>query len=286
MQHIRVGISLPIRELCADLGAIREFAREAENLGFSHLRVPDQVIRPGGGYAHEAFMILAYVAAIAREIELVPSVIVTPLRQTALLAKQAAQLDVFTGGRTRLGLGVGSSEMEYGALGQDFGTRGKRADEQIELLKALWTQEKVRFDGRWDQIQDMGIDPLPIQRPIPIWIGARSQPVKAVRERIGCKADGWFVLCSPDEFDGLKADIDSAARQAGRDPGEIGTEAGIAVVGPREGEWQDRVKGWRDKGLTHLCLRTLGGGLDAEGHMARMHEVADQLGEVLGTSNA
>lgn len=283
MHPIRIGISLPIRELRGDLGAIREFARQAQALGFTHLRVPDQVIRPGGAYAHEALMILAYVAAVAREIELVPSVIITPARQTALLAKQAAQLDVLTGGRTRLGLGVGGSEVEYRALGQDFRTRGKRADEQIELLKALWTQENVQFDGSWDQIQDVGIDPLPIQRPIPIWIGARSLPSKAVRERIGQKADGWFVLCSPDEFDGLKADIDAAARRVGRDPDAIGTEAGVAVVGPREAEWRDRVRGWRDKGLTHLCLRTLGGGLDAEGHMVSMRGAADQLGEVLGT---
>ena len=281
MNQIRIGISLPVRELTSDLGAIREFAQEAELLGFTHLRVPDQVIRPGGGYAHEAFMILAYVAAVTSTIELVPSVVVTPSRQTALLAKQAAELDVLTGGRTRLGVGVGSSEPEYCALGQDFTTRGKRVDEQIELLRALWTQEQVSFNGQWDQIPDLGLDPLPVQRPIPVWIGARSIPVQAIRERIGRRADGWFVLCSPDEFDGLKADIDAIAASAGRKPADIGTEAGVAVVGPREAEWQERVQGWRDKGLTHLCLRTLGGGLDAESHILKMREVAGQLQSVV-----
>lgn len=281
MHQIRIGISLPIRELTGDLAAIRDFAQEAEALGFTHLRVPDQVIRPGGGYAHESLMILAYVAAVVSKIELVPSVVVTPLRQTALLAKQAAELDVLTGGRTRLGIGVGSSEAEYLALGQDFTTRGKRVDEQIELLRALWTRKTVTFNGQWDQIQHLGLDPLPVQRPIPLWIGARSVPVQAIRDRIGRRADGWFVLCSPDEFDGLKADIDRIAMAADRNPADIGTEAGVAVVGARESEWKGRVRGWRDKGLTHLCLRTLGGGLDAKGHILKMREVAGQIRSVL-----
>lgn len=277
MNQMRIGISLPVRELTSDLKAIREFAQEAERLGFTHLRIPDQVIRPGGGYAHETFMILAYVAAVTSAIELVPSVVVAPARQTALLAKQAAQLDILTDGRTRLGVGVGGSEPEYRALGQDFTTRGKRMDEQIDLLRALWTRETVTFNGQWDQIENLGLNPLPVQRPIPLWVGARSLPARAIRERIGRRADGWFVLCSPDEFDGLKAEIDAIATNAGRNAEEIGTEAGVAVVGAREAQWQQRVKGWREKGLTHLCVRTLGGGLDAEGHLVKMREVAEQV---------
>ncbi len=277
MNHVRIGISLPIRELTSDLGAIREFAQAAEALGFTHLRIPDQIIRPAGAYAHESLMMLAYIAAITRKIELVPSVVVIPLRQTVLLAKQAAQLDLLTGGRTRLGIGLGSSPQEYAALGQDFSTRGMRAEEQLQLLRALWTQESVTFDGHWDQVQELGLHPRPIQQPIPLWVGARSLPAAKVRERIGRLADGWFVLCSPEDFDALKADIDAAATSAGRCPDEIGTEAGIAVAGPRAPEWQQRVRGWREKGLTHLCLRTLGGGLDAKGHLMRMRAVAEEL---------
>ena len=173
---MRIGISLPVRELQGDLGAIRAFAQTADELGYTHLRVPDQVLRPDSGYAHEPLTLLAYVAAITQKIELVPSVIVLPSRQTVLVAKQAAELDVLSGGRLRLGIGVGPSAEEYRAMGADFQTRGERCEEQMSLLKQLWTQPTVEFDGRWDRVSGAGLNPLPVQRPIPLWIGAQSVP--------------------------------------------------------------------------------------------------------------
>lgn len=274
---MKVGVSLPVRELGNDMGAIREFAQAADEIGYAHLRVPDQVLRPGSGALHEPMMLLAWVAAVTERIELVPSVIVTPSRQTVLLAKQTAELDVLTGGRVRLGVGVGGSADEYAALNQDFGTRGARVEEQLELMRTLWTREQVDFEGRWDTVRGAGLSPLPIQRPIPVWIGASGVPVARIRRRIGRQADGWFVLCSPEEFPGIKADIDAAARSAGRDPAEIGAEAGVAVVGPRAPEWKDRVRGWREMGLTHLCLRTLGGGLAPGEHLGKMREAWREL---------
>ena len=270
---MRIGISLPVRELQGDLGAIRAFAQTADELGYTHLRVPDQVLRPDSGYVHEPLTLLAYVAAITRKIELVPSVIVLPSRQTVLVAKQAAELDVLSGGRLRLGIGVGPSAEEYRALGADFRTRGDRCEEQMTLLKQLWTQPTVEFDGRWDTVSGAGLNPLPVQRPIPLWIGAQSVPIPRIRRRIGRLADGWFVLCTPEEFPAIQADILRAAETAGRSPQDIGTEAGVAVVGPREAEWRDRVSGWRRAGLSHVCLRTLGGGLDAQGHLDTMQRV-------------
>ena len=277
---MRVGISLPVRELGNDLGAIKAFAQAADELGCTHLRVPDQVLRPGSGALHEPMMLLAYVAAVTQRIELVPSVIVAPSRQTVLLAKQAAELDILAGGRMRLGIGVGGSREEYAALGMAFNTRGTRVEEQIDLLQALWTQDAVDFDGRWETVRGVGLKPLPVQRPIPIWIGARAEPAPHIRRRIGRQADGWFVLCSPEQFPAVKADIDAAAAAAGRDPAAIGMEAGVAVVGPREAEWRDRVRGWHTAGLTHLCLRTLGGGLEGDAHVAKMQEAWAQLGEL------
>ena len=274
---MKIGISLPVREMQDDLGAIKDFAQAAEDLGYAHLRVPDQVLRPGNGHLHEPMTILAYVAAVTAEIELVPSVIVAPARQTVLLAKQTATLDVLSGGHVRLGIGVGGSVAEYGALGADFHSRGARIEEQIDLLRALWTQETVNFEGRWDAVTDAGLNPLPVQRPIPIWIGASGVPVPRIRRRIGRQADGWFALCSPEEYAAVKADIDAAAVDAGRDPDSIGREAGVAVVGPREAEWRDRVQGWRDAGLTHLCLRTLGGGLTTDQHIEKMREAINAL---------
>jgi probable F420-dependent oxidoreductase len=265
-----------------DLGAIKAFAQTAEGLGYTHLRVPDQVLRPGSGHLHEPMMLMAYVAAITETIELVPSVIVLPSRQTALLAKQAAELDVLSSGRLRLGIGVGNSKDEYAAMGQDFSTRGARCNEQLELLKLLWTQEEVDFDGRWDRVVGAGLNPLPVQRPIPVWIGATSLPGDSVIDRIGTRADGWFVLCSPEEFPDVNGRIHAAARAGGRRPEAIGTEAGVAVVGPREAEWQDRVAGWQTMGLTHLCLRTLGGGLNTQQHLDKLAEIVEQLPNGIG----
>ncbi len=275
---MKIGISLPIRELKDDMGAVKAFAQMVDEVGYTHLRVPDQVLRPRSGHLHEPLMVLAYIAAVTENIELVPSVIVSPARQTVLLAKQLASLDRMSGGRVRLGVGVGGSSAEYQALGEDFHTRGARCEEQIDLLRRLWSEKEVDYQGRWDRVPGAGLDPLPT-RSIPIWIGAAGEPVPRIRRRIGQRADGWFVLCAPEAFDGVKADIDAAAEAAGREPAGIDTEAGVAVVGPRAAEWRERVGGWRDKGLTHLCLRTLGGGLDADGHMAKARQAFLELAQ-------
>ena len=274
---MKIGISLPVRELENDLGAIKAFAQAADELGFTHLRVPDQVIRPGSGSLHEPLTMLAYIAAITENIELVPSVIILPSRQTVLVAKQVAELDILAEGRVRLCVGVGSSKDEYHALGQDFKTRGTRCSQQIELLRLLWSQEIVDFDGGWDKVSGAGINPLPIQRPIPIWIGTASSPVDSVIRRLGRLADGWFVICTPENYPLIMERIRDEAERSGRDPSSIGSEAGVAVVGPRESEWQDRVSGWREAGLTHLCLRTLGGELKADEHLSTMRRAADEL---------
>jgi probable F420-dependent oxidoreductase len=274
---MKIGVSLPVRELQDDLGAIKAFAVLADELGFTHLRVPDQVLRPDSGHMHEPMTLLSYLAAVTHKIELVPSVIVLPLRQTALLAKQAVELDLLSNGRLRLGVGVGASEAEFRFMGQDFRTRGRRCDEQLQLLNLLWTQDVVEFNGTWDQVNGVGLNPLPIQRPIPIWIGAQSNPVDSVIQRIARQANGWFVLCSPEAFPVVDGKIRLAAQTFGRDPDLIGTEAGVAVVGPRESEWQDRVRGWQDVGLTYVCLRTLGGNLNAEQHLNKLRAIVDDI---------
>ncbi len=273
---MRVGVSLPVREMQGDVGAIKAFAQAAEELGLTHLRVPEQIFRPGGPL-YEPMTMLSLIAGVTEKIELVPSVIVLPARQTVLFAKQAATLDALSGGRLRVGVGVGNQEIEYGAQGADFGSRGERVEEQIELLRRLWTEEAVEFDGKWDKVSGAGIDPLPEQRPIPIWIGASGVPVQRIRRRIGRQADGWFNLCTPEEFPEIRDDIYRAAEEASRNPATLGMEAGVAVVGPREHEWQSRVAGWREIGLTHLCLRTLGGGLKVDEHIGRLQQAAAEI---------
>lgn len=276
---MKIGLSLPVREMKKDLGAIKAFAELAEELDFSHLRIPDQVIRPDSGHLHEPMTLLAWLAGLTSKIQLVPSVIVLPLRRTAVFAKQAAGLDLLCNGRLRLGIGVGANPQEFAAVGEDFHTRGARCDEQMTLLRQLWTNKQVEFAGRWDTISGVGLDPLPEQRPIPMWIGAQAVPRASVIRRIATLSDGWFVLSSPDEFVEVSAKIADAAQASGRDAAEIGTEAGVAVVGPREAEWQDRVRGWRKAGLDYVCLRTLGGGLNNEQHLSKLREIAHQIPE-------
>ena len=277
---MRIGVSLPVRELQDDIGAIKAFAQAAEDLGLTHLRVPEQIIRPGSGPLHESLTMMALIAGATSTIELVPSVLILPARQTVLVAKQAATLDRLSGGRLRLGIGVGKDAAEYEALGADFSNRGARCEEQMNLLKRLWTEETVNFEGTWHRITDAGINPLPVQRPIPMWIGASGVPVQKIRRRIGTLADGWFVLASPEEYPAIRDDIHRFAEAAGRDPASIGAEAGVAVVGPREHEWKSRVAGWRDSGLTHICLRTLGGGLAPEEHIDRMRAAVAEIGSI------
>jgi probable F420-dependent oxidoreductase len=274
---LKIGVSLPVRELRNDIPAIVAFAQLAEQLGFTHLRVPDQILRPNNRHLHEPLTLMAYLAALTKKIELTPSVIILPVRQTILVAKQAAEIDILSGGRLRLGIGVGGSEEEYHFMRENYKTRGKKCDEQMKLLKALWSKESVKFSGEWHNIPEAGINPLPIQRPIPMWIGARASPNQAVINRIGTLSDGWFVLCSPEEFPKINIKIHDAAQKVGRNPKEIGTEAGVAVVGAREHEWQSRVKGWKRMGLSHLCIRTLGGSLSSKQHLDKLQEISKEL---------
>jgi len=235
------------------------------------------VIRPGSGHLHDALSLLCYLAAVTDRIELVPSVMVLPLRPTALFARQTAAVDVLSNGRLRLGIGVGVNQAEYQAMGVDFRSRGSRCDEQLEVLHQLWRDASVTYQGRFHTIENNGIDPRPVQQPIPIWIGARPVPGDAVVRRIGRWAAGWFVLATPQQYPDVRARIDAAALAFGRQPQDIATEAGVAVVGEREAQWQARVQNWQAVGLTHLCLRTLGGGLAVADHLPKLERVMAEL---------
>ena len=186
---MRVGVTFPQTELGGDPGAVRAYGERVEELGFSHILVYDHVVGAdpavhkgwNGPYDvhttfHEPFVMYGYLAAVTRSLELVTGVIILPQRQTTLVAKQAAEVDILSGGRFRLGIGVGWNAVEYEALGEDFGNRGTRSAEQIELLRRLWTKQTVTFDGEFHTVTGAGIAPLPVQRPIPVWIGAASPP--------------------------------------------------------------------------------------------------------------
>ena len=195
---MRIGAIFPQAEISPDPGAIREFAQAAEELGYSHLFIADHVLGADPQYhpyfasssythqsvMHEPFALMGYLSAITKSLELVTGILILPQRQTVLVAKQAAEVDVLSGGRLRLGIGVGWNHVEYEALEQDFHNRGRRSEEQIAVLRALWTQEVVDFQGRWHRIDNAGLSPMPVQRPIPVWLGAGGSAGPMPPERV------------------------------------------------------------------------------------------------------
>ena len=206
---MRIGVTFPQTEIGNDPIAIRDYAQTVEGLGYHHLLVYDHVLgaditnRPGwtGAYRledpfHEVFVLLGYLAGLTASLELVVGVLILPQRQTALVAKQAAEVDVLSGGRLRLGVGVGWNPVEYEGLGKNFHDRGVRSEEQIALLRALWTAPSISFEGRWERVVAAGINPLPVQRPIPTWIGGYAE---ATLRRIGRLGDGWFPWREPND---------------------------------------------------------------------------------------
>ena len=284
---MRVGVVFPQIEIGADPGGVREFAQAVQELGFDHLLAYDHVLGadisarsdwPGPYTAehqfHEIFVLFGYLAGIAPGLELVTGVLVLPQRQTALVAKQAAEIDVLTGGRFRLGVGLGWNFVEFEALGEEFSTRGRRSEEQIEVLRLLWQQPVVTFSGQWHHIPGAGINPLPVQRPIPIWIGGSAEV--AIR-RAARLADGFFPQRPlaggwPATLERLRA----WAEEAGRDPASIGIEQRIDVSTGTPDDWRAAVDEWRDLGATHISLATMRGGLEGPGgHIQRLQEAAE-----------
>lgn len=269
---MQIGVVFPQTELGADAGAVRAYGEAVDDLGYRHLLVYDHVLGADpavhtswqGPYDldttfHEPFVLFGFLAAVTT-IELVSGIIILPQRQTALVAKQAAEIDLLTEGRFRLGVGIGWNKVEYDSLDKDFSNRGRRMEEQIALLRALWTQRSVTFDGRYEKVVGAGLWPMPVQQPIPVWIGGSSVPAY---ERMGRVADGWFPQVNPGErLVEAKAVVDRAAVEAGRDPATIGMEGRVNVGDGDLDRVGKHVARWRDAGATHLSLNTMGAGLD------------------------
>jgi len=268
---MRIGVVFPQTELGGDVGAVRAYGEAVDELGFAHLLAYDHVVGADpalhspwtGPYDvtttfHEPFVLFGYLAAVT-SMELVTGIIILPQRQTALVAKQAAEVDLLTGGRFRLGVGVGWNAVEYEALGKDFGDRGRRYDEQIELLRRLWTERSVTFDGTYEHVTAAGLAPLPVQRPIPVWLGGSSG---AAYRRMGRIADGWFPQVLPGPMlDAALAIVRDAAIDSGRDPVSIGMEGRVSWG---DGGAEDIVRHaakWRDAGASHIAVNTMGAGL-------------------------
>ena len=225
-------------------------------------------------------VLLGFLAAVA-DLELVTGVLVSPQRQTALVAKQAAQVDVLSGGRLRLGLGVGWNEIEFRSLGRDFEDRGARLDEQIELLRLYWSEPTVRFAGTYDWADGVGIDPRPLRGEISIWLSASSRSRRAI-ERVGRLADGWLPLTvNPAKLEQEREQICAVASAAGRDPDAIGIQGRIDGFKDREpASVLDQLQAWRRFGATHVAINLMDCGLGGvDQHLAAMAEISAALGE-------
>ena len=285
---MRIGVVFPQTEIGGDRGAIRAYAERVEELGFAHILAYDHVLGAdpevhapwNGPYDvdttfHEPFVLFGYLAAITA-LELVTGIIILPQRQTALVAKQAADVDVLTNGNFRLGIGLGWNAVEYEALGKDLTDRGRRMSEQIELMRSLWTQRSVTHHGTYEHVTGAGLAPLPVQRPIPIWFGAASEPAY---RRTGRLADGWFPQVPPGpHLDAARAIVDQAAAAAGRDPSSLQMEGRVSWTAAGIEKVVDHVARWRDAGASHLSINTMNAGLGAvDDHLGVLTTVADAV---------
>jgi probable F420-dependent oxidoreductase len=282
---MRIGVVFPQTEIGPDAGAVRAYALRAEELGFRHVLAYDHVVGADpavhrgwqGPYDvattfHEPLVLFGYLAGIT-SLELVTGIIILPQRQTVLVAKQAAEVDLLSGGRFRLGIGLGWNAVEYEALGQEFSNRGRRVEEQVELLRRLWTERSVSFHGRDHRVTGAGLAPLPLQRPIPVWFGAQSD--RAYR-RVGRLADGWFPQVPPGpRLDQARGVVERAAAEAGRDPADIGMEGRATWRGSPE-TLAEQIRAWHAAGGTHLSVNTMGAGLrSVDEHLAALETAAE-----------
>lgn len=283
------GISFPQTQIGNDPVVIRDFVRTAEDLGFERLTLVDHILGAKDardtpwavhytiqyGF-HEPMTLFAWIAGFTEKIRLVTANIVLPQRQTELVAKQAAEIDILTGGRLVLGIGVGWSSSEYKALGMDFSNRGARIEEQVELLRRLWCDELVEFQGQWHQISDMGMNPRPIQRPIPIWFGAMADVAIRRAARIG---DGWLMSPRATPDDDMKRKVEifrETARTTGRNPDDLGIDATVFAQDRGPEEWLAEAEAWRAIGATSITFRTSESGFtNVDQHLAAMRKLAE-----------
>lgn len=286
---MKIGAVFPQIEVEPDPIAIRDYAQTAEELGYHHVLAYDHVLganptRPegwSGPYTYEdpfysPFLLFSYMAGATKHLGFVTGILILPQRETALVAKQAATLDVLCHGRLRLGVGTGWNAVEYVALNQDFHTRGKRQEEQVELLRRLWTAPLVTFKGRWHDIPDAGVNPLPLQRPIPIWFGGQADVVLRRAARLG---DGW--LPNARSVERAQPMLDKLAHyleEEGRDRSTFGLEPRLNYGDGDAQSWTSTMEAWREAGATHLSLNTMYAGFDMAQHLAALQRFAAEVG--------
>jgi probable F420-dependent oxidoreductase len=288
---MKLGVVFPQVEIGNDPAAIRDYAQVAEELGYDHLLVYEHVL--GASRAkieslnlrppytnrlafHEPFVLFGFLAAVTKRLELVTGILVLPQRQAALVAKQAAEVDVLTGGRLRLGVGIGFNTVEYEALGAQFNNRASRIEEQVALLRQLWTKDLITFEGKYHTVSDAGINPLPVQRPIPIWMGGSAKGAVRRAARI---ADGWFPQFEPGPEGAAEIEkVRGYLREAGRRPEDFGIEGRIRLASADEDRQREMLAGWQQLGATHVTFDTMGMRMAVSEHIEAIRRFRELAG--------
>lgn len=288
---MNLGVIFPQTEYTPDPSAIKDYVETAEGLGLTHIGAYDHILganpnRPGGWsgpYSQtdtflEPFVLYSYMAGISTRLGFLTAILVLPQRQTALVAKQAATLDILCGGRLRLGVGNGWNKVEFEALGKDFHNRGKRIEEQVVILRRLWTERLVTVRGRWHQIEDAGLNPLPIQKPIPIWFGGHEDRVLRRMARLG---DGWLPgFRSPEEAKPALERLTRYLEEAARSLADFGLEIRLGYGDGDPGAWRRQGEAWKALGATHISLNTMRAGFSTpEEHLTAMRRFAETMHE-------
>lgn len=289
---VQVGAVFPQTEVGADPNVIRTWVHGVRDLGFEHIIAYDHVLSGNqaahhpklvGRYDenspfHEVFVLFGFIAALAPELEAVTGVLILPQRQTALVAKQAATLDVLTGGKTRIGVGIGWNDIEYEGLNENFRNRARRLEDQIEVLRSLWTSPTVTLNSDWHTITAAGLAPMPVQRPIPIWIGANADPALQRAARV---ADGFLAnSVKLDLAEHQLAVIRAEMERVDRDPASFGIEPRISTANTTPEDWKRSWDWWHSHGMTHLSINTMGAGYTStEQHLEGLAAVRTVLSE-------
>jgi probable F420-dependent oxidoreductase len=299
---MQLGALVPLGDIGGDPDTVRDFAQGVEALGYDFLEAPDHVLgvnvasRPeweagrntSADLFHDPFVLFGYLAGIAPRLGFSTGVLILPQRQTALVAKQAACLDVLCRGRFRLGIGVGWNEAEFVALNENFHTRGRRSEEQVQVMQALWRQDHVVFKGKYHTIEDAGINPRPASGRVPVWFGGHHE---RTLPRIAKWGDGWMPNAYPPDQTALDtfAELRRLTEAEGRDPASVGIEVWTSCGAGTPADWRREALFWKDAGATHLCLTTtfnrrhhhrIAGRSPAD-HLAALRQYREAVAEVL-----
>ena len=263
---MQLGALLPLGDIGGDPATVREYAQAAEVMGYDFVEAPDHVLgaseasaaepgRTGAGLYHDPFVLFGYLAGCTNKLGFSTGVLILPQRQTVLVAKQAASLDVLCGGRFRLGIGVGWNEVEFTGLNENFHNRGRRSEEQVQVMQALWAEPHVNFKGKWHTIEDAGINPRPASGRVPVWFGGHHE---RTLPRIAKWGDGWMPNAYPPDHTALEVfeKLRTLTREAGRDPASVGIEVWTSCGTGTPADWRKEALFWKSAGASHLCLTT------------------------------